>query len=120
MEIREIAGKSVVVSAHTITVKNDDGKTQGMVRNIDNLYSVQANKQFVYSQKLKKSLDRSDYMGQLRNIIIANENLYYLCDDYSYDVSIQTDDNYYKMINKFENSGVITVIHCKRVKRAAA
>jgi len=115
MNIREIAGRRVVVSSHTITIVDDLGKTRGMIRNVDNLYSIQANKQFVYCQRLKESLDRKDYMGLLKRILIVDDELYYLCDDYSYDESLSIDDNYYKTVNKFENSGVITVIHCKRV-----
>lgn len=118
MEIREIAGKNVIMSAHTITVKDEADKTRGMVRNVENLYSMQANKQFVYSQRLKKSLDRNDYMGQLRNLLIVEDEIYYLCDDYTYDVSISVDDNYHKTVDKFEKSGVINVIHCKRIRKA--
>ena len=120
MNIREIAGRRVVVSSHTITVVDDLWKTRGMIRNVDNLYSIQANKQFVYCQMLKESLERSDYMGHLKSILIVDDKLFFLCDDYSYDVSLSIDDNYYKTVNKFENSGVITVIHCKRVKRSIA
>lgn len=53
-EIRDCAGKKVKISKHSITIKNDDGKTCGVVRDITSIKDMQFNMQFEYYGKLKK------------------------------------------------------------------
>lgn len=53
-EIRDCKGKKVKISKNSITIKNDDGKTCGVVQNIISLADMQANKQIVYYGILKK------------------------------------------------------------------
>lgn len=54
-EIKDCIGKNVKISKSSITIKNENGKTCGIVRNIVSLYDLQANKQFEYYKKLKES-----------------------------------------------------------------
>ena len=53
-EIKDCIGKNVRISKGSITIKSDDGKTSGVVRNITSLYDLQVNKQMEYYQKLRK------------------------------------------------------------------
>ena len=53
-EIKDCIGKNVRINKGSITIKSDDGKTSGVVRNITSLYDLQANKQMEYYQKLRK------------------------------------------------------------------
>lgn len=53
-EIRDCLGKKVKISKNSITIKTDDGKTCGVVRNTTSLYDLQANKQMRYYQKLRQ------------------------------------------------------------------
>ena len=53
-EIKDCIGKRVKISKNSITIKSNDGKTCGVVRNITSLYDLQANKQMEYYQKLRK------------------------------------------------------------------
>ena len=53
-EIKDCIGKNVKISKGSITIKAEDGKTCGVVRNIVSLYDMQANKQMEYYQKLRK------------------------------------------------------------------
>lgn len=53
-EIKDCIGKNVKISKGSITIKSEDEKTNGVVRNIINLYDLQANKQMEYYQKLRK------------------------------------------------------------------
>ena len=53
-EIKDCIGKNVKISKGSITIKVEDGKTCGVVRNTTSLYDLQANKQMEYYQKLRK------------------------------------------------------------------
>ena len=44
-EIKDCVGKNVKISKASITIKNEEGKTCGVVRNITSLYDLQPNKQ---------------------------------------------------------------------------
>ena len=52
-EIKDCIGKNVKISKGSITIKSEDGKTSGVVRNITSLYDLQANKQMEYYQKIR-------------------------------------------------------------------
>ena len=53
-EIKDCIGKKVKISKNSITIKDENGKTCGVVRNTTNLYDLQANKQFQYYSKFRK------------------------------------------------------------------
>ena len=53
-EIKDCIGKNVKISNGSITIKSDEGKTSGVVKNITSLYDLQANRQMEYYQKLRK------------------------------------------------------------------
>ena len=54
-EIKDCIGKNVKISKGSITIKAEDGKTCGVVRNIISLYDMQANKQMDYYKKIKQA-----------------------------------------------------------------
>ena len=53
-EIKDCIGKNVKISKCSITIKSENGKTSGVVRNITSLYDLQANRQMEYYQKIRK------------------------------------------------------------------
>lgn len=53
-EIKDCIGKKVKISKCSITIKSDDGKTCGVVKNITSLYNLQPNMQMEYYHILKK------------------------------------------------------------------
>ena len=53
-EIKDCIGKNVKISKGSITIKSDDGKTSGIVKNITSLYDLQANRQMEYYNKIRK------------------------------------------------------------------
>ena len=53
-EIKDCIGKNVKISKGSITIKSEDGKTIGIVKNITSLYDLQANRQMEYYQKIRK------------------------------------------------------------------
>lgn len=52
-DIKDCIGKNVKISECSITIKSDNGKTCGVVRNITSLYTLQANMQMDYYKRLK-------------------------------------------------------------------
>lgn len=54
-EIKDCIGKNIKISKNSITIKNEEGKTCGVVRNITSLYDMQANKQFEYFKQIKNA-----------------------------------------------------------------
>lgn len=54
-EIKDCIGKNVKISKGSITIKGEDGKTCGVIRNITSLYDLQANKQMDYYKKIKQA-----------------------------------------------------------------
>ena len=53
-EIKDCIGKHVKISKNSITIKNEEGKTCGVVRNISSLADIHPNKQMVcFKQKLQ-------------------------------------------------------------------
>lgn len=73
-EIKDCIGKNVKISKRSITIKSDDGKTSGVVRNIISLYDLQANKQMEYYQKIRK-LGLHGKIS-IKDCIIADDTMY--------------------------------------------
>lgn len=73
-EIRDCVGKRVKISKSSITIRDDRGKTCGVVRNIISLYDMQPNKQIDYWHILKKAGLNGKI--SLANIIIKDEKMY--------------------------------------------
>ena len=74
-EIKDCIGKKVKISKGSITIKSEDGKTIGVVRNVTSLYDLQANKQIEYHAKMKK-LDVRWKDISIKNIIIKDNEMY--------------------------------------------
>lgn len=53
-DIKECIGKKVKISKGSITIKDDNNKTCGVVRNVTSLYDLQANKQMDYYKQLRE------------------------------------------------------------------
>lgn len=54
-EIKDCVGKNVKISKCSITIKSDDGKTCGVVKNISKFHDIHTNKQMEYFHLLKKA-----------------------------------------------------------------
>ena len=52
-EIKDCVGKNVKISKASISIKNEEGKTCGVVRNITSLYDLQPNKQMEYYRVIR-------------------------------------------------------------------
>lgn len=77
-EIKDCIGKHIKISKTSITIKGDNGKTCGVVRNITSLYNLQPNKQMDIITRWKKLGLNREYLMQigLDNIIIKDNNIF--------------------------------------------
>lgn len=73
-EIKDCIGKKVKISKSSITIKDDNNKTCGVIRNITSLYDLQANKQIDYYKTLRK-LGLHGKIS-IKECIIANGTMY--------------------------------------------
>lgn len=118
-EIKDCIGKRIKISKSSITIKNEEGKTCGVVRNIISLYDLQANKQMEYYRTIKNlglhgKIDIKDciisngIMYVFRNIKskLFHEKYGYV-DDYEREKAEEQKRTY----QTFKDSG-ITVIEC--------
>lgn len=53
-EIKDCIGKNVKISKNSITIKDENNKTCGVVRNISSLYDLQANKQMDFYRTIRQ------------------------------------------------------------------
>ena len=73
-EINDCIGKNVKISKGSITIKTENGKTCGVVRNIVSLYDMQANKQMDYYKKIKQAGLHGKI--SIKDCIIADGTMY--------------------------------------------
>lgn len=126
-KIQDCIGQMVLVSAHSITIKDENDKTRGLVRNVDNLYDLAPNKQFPLARMIEQAgLSRDKYFGYCNELLIIDGELYVLVDDYSLGVEERskamapeyyTPSKHVAFWQACESCPLVTVIHCKRVYR---
>ena len=118
-EIKDCVNKKVKISKRSITIKNDEGKTCGVVRNITSLYDLQPNKQWDYFKQLKKlglhgkisikdCIISDDVMYVFRNI---QSKLFHEKYGYIDDYEKQKADDQESIFNTVKDAG-IDVIEC--------
>lgn len=110
-KIQDCVNNNVVVSARSITLKTDDGKTCGVIRGIESVYDAQPSHQFKYHTTLVKTgVDRNMWMSGLLDHILAYEgDLYFL-------VAPNSGKKALELAEAFRDSKGVTVIDCASVK----
>lgn len=118
-KIKDCIGKNVKISKASITIKNEEGKTCGVVRNIISLYDLQANKQIDY-YKMIKNLGLHEKID-IKDCIISDGVIYVFRniksklfhEKYGYmdDNEKQKAEEQESIFNIIKNAG-ITVIDC--------
>lgn len=73
--IKDCVGRRIKINKNSITIKDDTGKTCGVIRNIVSLYDMQPNKQIDYS-RLKKIPGFNKYAISIKNCIIKDGEMY--------------------------------------------
>lgn len=115
-KMTDCIGKFIKVSPRSITIKDDNNKTHGIVRDVVSLDNIQPKYQFEYSSKLKKGgLVQGEIMEHTHDIVIKDKELYYLYnvhtrEKYShlFPEAVEKDEAF---AEKIKNAGV-TVIEC--------
>lgn len=118
-EIKDCVGRNVKISKNSITIKNEDGKTCGVVRGISSLYDLQPNRQFEYYKKIKDAGLHGKI--SIRDCIISDGVLYVFrniksklfFEKYGYftDEERRNAEKKEKIYIEFENAG-FEVINC--------
>lgn len=103
MTMQDIQGKKVKLSAHTITVKGENGKTCGMVHGVTSFSELQPNMAIKYFKTIKAA-GLWGTGADLKRVIIAEGNIYYLHD-------LRNTSDKAKSI-KDKAAGYVTVISC--------
>lgn len=82
MTMQDLEGKRVKISAHTITVKDEHGKTRGMVRGVEKYTALQPSKRFDHFPAVKKAgIWGNDFdRKMIDHVIVDGKQLYYLND----------------------------------------
>ena len=118
-EIKDCIGKNIKISKGSITIKAEDGKTCGVVRNIVSLYDMQANKQMDYYKKIKQAGLHGKI--SIKDCIIADGIMYVMRniksklwhEEYGYfsETEIQKAEEMETIYNALKTAG-IDVIEC--------
>lgn len=89
MKVVDLEGKRIYISQNSITVKDENDKTRGIVRNIKTRSSLQSRELFDWSTKFKKL--GLDLMNRyiVKGLLIVDGEAYYL-HDLGYDDSYTT------------------------------
>lgn len=78
MKITEIENKKVKISPHSITVKNDEGKTCGVVKNTVTYKNLSPSKHMEYWKIVKQTGIWGDQDSLINNFVICDGEAYYL------------------------------------------
>lgn len=73
-EIKDCMNKKIKISKGSITIKDDNNKTCGVIRNIVSLYDLQANKQMDYYRKIHDIGLHGKI--SIRDCIISDDTMY--------------------------------------------
>ena len=81
MNMRDLEGRIIKISAHTITVKDEAGKTRGMVRNVTPWAEIPFNKQVdIYAGFRRKG---AKLPSDKKRIFMVDSRFYYLKNDHA-------------------------------------
>lgn len=99
-EMKDCIGKNIKVGKTSITIKGDNGKTCGVVRDIQTLANMQLNMEIEYARLFKK-WGLCDNRAFKRNWIIVKDGKIYALRN------IKTDQNYikYGYFSEYEKQG---------------
>lgn len=116
MEILDCIGKNVKISKGSITIKDNNDKTRGIVRDIRHFKDIQTNMQSRYFHIMKQAGIWGNSKIELDNVVIKDNEIYLFRNTHGieclkkYDMElVEKLDNIY---NKAEENG-IKVIECE-------
>lgn len=78
MKIEELKNQRVKISARSLTCKDENGKTKGVVTCAENFLNLRPNLQFQYAKIVRNSGLWS--AGESKNVFLIDGKLYYLFD----------------------------------------
>lgn len=85
MEIEDLKGKRIKISKTSITCKDENNKTCGLVRNIKKFMDIRPNLQIDYFGKIRDAGAWGSNLNIIDNIILDGNQLYYFDDIGAYE-----------------------------------
>lgn len=76
MEVLDCINKNVKISKGSITIKDDDNKTRGIVRDIRHFKDIQTNMQSKYFRIMKQAEIWGNSKIDLNNVVIKDNKIY--------------------------------------------
>lgn len=107
--MKKAINKDIKICANSITIKDENGKTCGVIRNIIPFTKMQANKQFEFSSKIRKA----GLFGKviLKNICVKDNELFYFVSSRSEKyLTPEKLEEKKEIINKFNTIGSSIVV----------
>lgn len=80
MKIEDLEGKNAYVTARSITLKDEDGKTRGIIRDIKTYCTLPPRELFDWSTKFRKFHIALNNAYIVKNLVIVDNEPYYLHD----------------------------------------
>lgn len=80
MKIEDLEGKNAYITSRSITMKDENGKTRGIVRDIKTYHTLQVRELFDWNTKFKKFHIALNNSYIVKNLVIVNNEPYYLHD----------------------------------------
>jgi hypothetical protein len=81
MNMQDLEGHIIKISAHTITVKDENGKTRGMVRNVTSWDRLQFNRQVEFSMNARRN--GLKLPSDKERIFLENNQIFYIKNDHN-------------------------------------
>lgn len=113
MNISDIRNKTVKISPHSITVKNEERKTCGVVKNIKPYTELRPSEGMKYFKQLRQA-GIWDKPELIKNFVICDGEPYYLYD-------LRPLQQYEKLLKQFKNADLFETDkkHCDERRQAA-
>lgn len=110
MQISELSNYNVKVGKSSITAKDDNNKTRGVVRNIWKFMDLQANKQINYFRKLRDLKIWGSSRINMDDVVYDDGRIYILRD-------MRFPEKAADVYEAIKADGVFTVIEVRRILR---
>ena len=118
MKPEELVDKEIYISKNSITIKDENNKTRGVVRNISCMKDMQANKLFALSSKLKKEygFTQKEMMDKIKYLFPYEDKVFFFASNGLIDREkrIRMNHDYENGVKNLKSRG-IAVVYCKEI-----
>lgn len=114
MEILSIEGKNIKLNKSSITCKDENGKTCGVVTGITSFCDLQANKQILFTRALRSSGLWGSKYNLMKNVVFCDNKLYHIASIKKLEFCKEYEPGKYadlaNIIEEAEKNGICTIL----------